>query len=47
MKTPYLLSRADHRKTIEVMKVIRVKCEPTAGIAKGIVIAHNNRYLLV
>ena len=32
-------------KTIKVMKVLCVKCAPVTVIAKGIVIAHNNRCL--
>ena len=42
---PYLIARGDHRKTIKGIKVLRVKCTPVTGIAKGIVIAHNSRRL--
>ena len=37
----------DHRKTIKVIKVFCVICAPVTGIAKGTVMAHKNRCLLV
>ena len=47
MKTPYPIARGDHRKTIKQIKVLRVKCAPVTGIAKGIVMAHTNSCLFV
>ena len=44
--TPYLVPRGDHWKTIQVIKVLRVKCAPISDIAKEMVMVHNNRYLL-
>ena len=44
---PYLLARGDHRKTIKLIKVLRVKWAPVTGIDKGIVMDHYNRSLLV
>ena len=41
--TLYLIGPGDHGKTIQVIKVIRVKCAPITGIAKGMVMV----YLLV
>ena len=37
----------DHRKTIKVIKVFSVICTPVTGIAKGTVMVHKNRCLLV
>ena len=42
-KMTYLIARGDHLKTIKGIKVLRVKCTPVTGIAKGIVIADNRR----
>ena len=42
-RTPYVIARGDHRKTIKVIKLLRVKCESVTGIA----MAHNIRCLLV
>ena len=42
-KTSYLIARGYHRKTIKVIKHLRVKCAPATGIAKGIAIAYNIR----
>ena len=39
--------RGDHQKTIIVARVWRVKCATVTRIARGIIIAHNSRYLLV
>ena len=40
-------TRRDHRKTIKVIKVLRVKCALAMGIARGIVMAPKNRRLLL
>ena len=46
-RTPYLTGRGVHRKTMKVIKELCVKCAPVIGITNGIVMAHNNRCLLV
>ena len=45
LRIHYLTARGDHRKTVEVIKVLRVKCVPDTGIAKGMLMAHNSRCL--
>ena len=41
------ITQGGHRKTIKVIKVLRVKYGPVNGIANRIAKAHNNRCLLV
>ena len=41
--TPYLIARRGNRKSIKVIKALCVKCAPLIGIAKGTVIAHDNK----
>ena len=43
----HIIVRGDHRKNIKVITVWHVKCVFVTGITKGIVMAHNNRCLLV
>ena len=38
---PYISAPGDRRKTIKLIKALRVKCAPITGIAEGISIAHN------
>ena len=45
-RSPYHIVQRDHRKTIKVIKVLRLKYAPVTGIAKRIVMFHNNRCLL-
>ena len=45
--TSPLIAREDQRKSIKVLKVFRVKCASVTGTAKRIVMAQNNRSLLV
>ena len=42
-----IIARGDHRKNIKLITVLHVKCVFVTGITKGIVMAHNNRCLLV
>ena len=37
------IARGNHRKTIKVIKVLRVKCAPVTGAANDNVMGHNNR----
>ena len=46
-RTTYLVARGDHRKTINVIKVLSVKCTTVTGLTKEIVMAQKNRHLLV
>ena len=43
----YLVAGGDHRETVKVMKVLRIKFAPVTDLAKGIVMAYNSRCLLV
>ena len=42
-----LVAGGDHRKTVKVMKVLRIKFALVTGLPKGIVMARNSRCLLV
>ena len=44
---PYIMARGDHRISIKVLKVLHIECAPVTSIAKQIVMAQNNRCLLV
>ena len=46
-RKPYLVAGGDHRETVKVMKVLRIKFAPVTDLAKGIVMARNSRCLLV
>ena len=43
--TPNLIAWGNQRKTIKVIKALRVKHVPVTSIAKGIVMSHNNRFI--
>ena len=45
--TPLLIAGGCHRKTIKLKKALCAKCPPVIGIAKGVVMDHKNRCLLV
>ena len=45
-RSPYHVARRNLRKTIKVIKVLRLKSASVTGIAKGIVMLQNNRWLL-
>lgn len=44
---PILLMLEEITKKFKVIKLLGIKCVPVTGIARGIVIAHNNKCLLV
>ena len=46
-RTPYFIAQTDQRKNIKVMRLLGVRCAPLTGIAKEILLAHNNIRLLV
>ena len=43
---PHLIAQEDQRKTIKVIKVLRVKCALATGIAKETAMAYNTRCFL-
>ena len=44
---PYLIARRGHRKTIKVIKLLCVRQALVTGLAKEIIMTHNNKNLFV